>query len=73
MSPTTFFTLLAFVAIGDYTLTRNFFDPQRSVPLLLDDNTGIEYWHVYIEYFVLLVMFGFFLFYRIRKLTTEEL
>lgn len=73
LSPTTFFTLLAFVAIGDYTLTRNFFDPQRSVPLLLDDRTGIEYWHVYLEYFGLLVIFGFFLFYRIRKLTTEEL
>jgi len=75
LSPATFFTLLTFVAIGDYKLWQSQDggfggDP---VPFLLNDGKGVEYWHVYGLYSILLLFFGLALFYKIRKLTTEEL
>ncbi len=71
ISPSNFFILLSYVCLGDYSL--GVYDFGKIHPLDLNDGTGLEYWHVLLLAFLLILIFSLYLTYKIRKLTTEEL
>lgn len=80
ISPSTFLVLLAYVILGDNHLgIRNnqgggpngFI--RTKTPLVLNDGTGLEYYHVLGLFLFYVLFFGGILAYRIRKLTTKDL
>jgi len=84
ISPSIFFVLLAYVCLGDYDLGVLPYSTSSSrigwtfsygeiIPLNLNDGYGLEYWHVLIQAFLLILFFSLILTYKIRKMTTEEL
>ena len=75
LSPEIFLSLLAFVCLGDFNIARIVNTSQGSElqPLLLNDGIGIEYWHVLLTALGYIVVFSILLYYKIAKLTTEEL
>jgi len=76
ISPSNFLVLLSLVCLGDYDIGigRAGFDGfgQRK-QLLLNDGSGLEFYHVYGLAFAYIFIFASLLYLKIRKLTTEEL
>ncbi len=71
VSPANFFVLLAYVCLGDYEL--GVLEGLEVISLNLNDGYSLEYWHVLLQAFLLILLFSLVLAYKIRKLTTEEL
>jgi len=72
ISPQNFFVLLAYVCLGVYELGVQG-EGAEVFSLNLDDGLSLEYWHVLLQAFLLILIFSLILAYKIRKLTTEEL
>ncbi|KKN20236.1 hypothetical protein LCGC14_0937690 [marine sediment metagenome] len=72
ISPSNFLVLLAYVCLGDYDLGvgGGIF---TSVELNLNNGVGLEYWHVFLVAFIIILILTLTLVYKIRKTTTEEL
>ncbi|MHA2277728.1 MAG: hypothetical protein ACXAC2_18250 [Candidatus Kariarchaeaceae archaeon] len=79
ISPSIFLMLLAYVILGDTTLAIRDFEGGddeffiTKTPLDLNDGAGLEYWHVLLQALAFILIFSLILWYKIRKLTTEEL
>ncbi len=73
VSPTNFLVLLAYVCLGDYDLGVWDAKKEKYVELNLDNSVGLEYWHVFLQAFLLIIVFSLLLAYKIWKTTTEEL
>ena len=77
-SPSFLLMLLAFVCLGDYNLgiATSINDEGFNriyKPFLLNDGSGLEYWHVLGVIFLLIALMIAFLSIKIRRMTTEEL
>ena len=68
ISPSNFLILLSYVCLGDYNLGL-----LLNISLDLNDGAGLEYWHIYLQAFILILVFSVYLAFKIRKMTTEEL
>ncbi|MHA2252131.1 MAG: hypothetical protein ACXAD7_17330 [Candidatus Kariarchaeaceae archaeon] len=81
LNPSHFFALLAYVCLFDYKLGigRGFEGGFEGVflgsvePLILNDGTGLEYYHILGVALLLIITLGSFLAFKIHRLTTEEL
>lgn len=73
VSPTNFLVLLAYVCLGDYDLGVWDGEKEKYVELNLNNGIGLEYWHVFFQAFLLILVFSLILAYKIWKTTTEEL
>lgn len=76
LSPSYLFVLLAFICLQDFKLgieesTRGF--GGQTIPFLLDDGQGLEYFHVLGTVFVVIGLLIAFLSIKIKRMTTEEL
>ncbi len=70
LSPTHFLVLLAYVSLGDFSLGIGDGRPEE---FLLDDGSGLEYYHVIGTAIMLIISMACFLAFKINRLTTEEL
>ena len=73
ISPSEFLILLAYICLGDFDLAiidYNFEFPQV---FSLNDGVGLEYYHVLLYALTLIILFSTVLFFKIRKMTSEEL
>ncbi|MHA2364179.1 MAG: hypothetical protein ACXAC7_09495 [Candidatus Hodarchaeales archaeon] len=73
MSPSTFLSLLGFIMIGDYELFIVNFDTGSQIPLLLNNNTGLEIYHVIGITLGLIAFFLVILLWKIHRITTEDI
>ena len=73
ISPTNFLVLLAYVCLGDYDLGVWDAKNEKYIELNLNNGIGLEYWHVFLQTFLLILVFTLILTYKIWKMTTEEL
>ena len=73
ISPSNFLVLLAYVCLGDYDLGVWDEKKEKYIELNLDNGIGLEYWHVFLLAFLLILVFSLVLAYKIWKTTTEEL
>ncbi|MFX1442769.1 MAG: hypothetical protein ACFFHV_05090 [Promethearchaeota archaeon] len=73
VSPTNFLVLLAYVCLGDYDLGVWDAKKEKYIGLNLNNGIGLEYWHVFLQAFLLILVFSLILAYKIWKTTTEEL
>ncbi|MFX0072090.1 MAG: hypothetical protein ACFFAO_13460 [Candidatus Hermodarchaeota archaeon] len=75
VSPSNFLMLLAYVCLGDYELgvRKGEGEKVKYYELILNDGVGLEYWHVFLQAFLLIIIFTLILTYKIWKMTTEEL
>ena len=73
ISPSNFLVLLAYVCLGDYDLGVYNEKKDKVYKLNLDNNFGLEYWHVLLQAFIIIVILSLILAYKIWKTTTEEL
>lgn len=76
ISPSFFFVLLAYICLGHLSLGLSFSTffniSPTNTPLNLNDGHGLEYYHVLLLALAYLIILGSILWYRIHKLTTEE-
>ena len=73
VSPSNFLVLLAYVCLGDYDLGVRDEKREKFLELNLNDGVGLEYWHVFFQAFICILIFALILTYKIWKTTTEEL
>ncbi len=76
VSPSNFLELLAYVCLGDFSLgiyAPTDLNPENIILLHLDNGKGLEYWHVLIIAFLIIIVLSLYLAIRIHKMTTEEL
>ncbi len=73
ISPSNFLVLLAYVCLGDYDLGVYNENTDKVVKLNLDNGIGLEYWHVFLQAFLIILILSLILAYKIWKTTTEEL
>jgi len=73
ISPSNFLVLLAYVCLGDYDLGVYNEKTDKVVKLNLDNGVGLEYWHVFLQAFLIILILSLILAYKIWKTTTEEL
>lgn len=73
VSPTNFLVLLAYVCLGDYDLGVWDEKKEKFIELNLNNGVGLEYWHVFLQAILLILVFTLILTYKIWKTTTEEL
>ena len=73
ISPSNFLALLAYVCLGDYDLGVYNENTDKVVKLNLDNGIGLEYWHVFLQAFLIILILSLILAYKIWKTTTEEL
>jgi len=73
ISPSNFLVLLAYVCLGDYDLGVYNEKKDKIYKLNLDNNFGLEYWHVLLQAFIIILILSLILAYKIWKTTTEEL
>jgi ABC-type transport system involved in multi-copper enzyme maturation permease subunit len=73
ISPSNFLVLLAYVCLGDYDLGIYNDEKDKVIKLNLDNGVGLEYWHVYFQVFIIILILSLILAYKIWKTTTEEL
>jgi len=71
LSPANFFALLAYVCLGDYELGVH--SGTEFLRLGLNDGYSLEYWHVLLQAFIIILVFSLILVYKLQKMTTEEL
>ncbi|MBD3253935.1 MAG: hypothetical protein GF383_02530 [Candidatus Lokiarchaeota archaeon] len=72
ISPSNFLTLLAYVCLGDLNLGI-FVSFDEIKELDLNNGSGLEYWHIYLQAIILILIFSTYLAIRIKRMTTEEL
>jgi len=73
ISPANFLVLLAYVCLGDYDLGVYHEEKDKVYKLNLDNGVGLEYWHVFLQVFIIILVLSLILAYKIWKTTTEEL
>ena len=73
ISPSNFLVLLAYVCLGDYDLGVYNEEKDKVIKLNLDNSFGLEYWHVLLQTFIIILILSLILAYKIWKMTTEEL
>ena len=73
ISPSNFLVLLAYVCLGDYDLGVYNEEKDKVFKLNLDNGVGLEYWHVLLQAFIIILILSLILAYKIWKTTTEEL
>lgn len=73
ISPSNFLVLLAYVCLGDYDLGVYNEEKDKVFKLNLNNNLGLEYWHVLLQAFIIVLILSLILSYKIWKMTTEEL
>ena len=73
VSPEFLFGLLAYVCVGDFNLAIRTMRGGDLQPFFLNDGVGLEYWHVLLVAFCYIAILGSFVFYKVKKLTTEDL
>ena len=73
ISPSNFLVLLGYVCLGDYDLGVEDEKKERYFELNLNNGVGLEYWHVFLQALLLILVFTLILTYKIWKTTTEEL
>lgn len=67
VAPSNFIVLLSYSILGVYDLTV------FNQDLLLNNGSGLEYWHVLLSAFAIVLLLSAFLIYKIHKLTSEDL
>ena len=73
ISPSNFLVLLAYVCLGDYDLGVYNEEKDKVYKLNLYNGVGLEYWHVLLQAFIIILILSLILAYKIWKTTTEEL
>ena len=73
ISPSNFLVLLAYVCLGDYELGVYHEEKDKVYKLNLENGIGLEYWHVLLQAFIIILILSLILAYKIWKTTTEEL
>ncbi|MHA2252129.1 MAG: hypothetical protein ACXAD7_17320 [Candidatus Kariarchaeaceae archaeon] len=74
ISPSTYLVLLAYLCLGDFDLGLGYqWDFGGIRPFLLDDGSGLEWWHLAVITIGLIALMASFLSFKIWKMTTEEL
>ncbi|MCY3414403.1 MAG: hypothetical protein INQ03_22340 [Candidatus Heimdallarchaeota archaeon] len=83
ISPSEFLVILAYICLGDLNLginngwgmdeTTGEWYPIPPTPLNLNDGAGLEYFHVLGIALGIIVIFSAYLYYKIKKMTGEEL
>lgn len=73
INPSSLIVLIAFICLGDLDLGIIDWSSGTARELILNDGTGLEYWHVLGLTFMIIGLFSLVLGYKIKRLTSEEL